>query len=616
MGNLLGGYAGEILWIDLTNRQYRKEKVTEDMARTWLGGSGFAAAVVSEMVPPHADPLGPENILGFFTGPLTGTPVPSSGRHSVAGKSPLTGIWGEASVGGNWGRALKYAGYDAVVLTGQSSEPVYIWIHEDKVEIRSAENLWGMDTYEIEEAIRKLTHPKAQVSSIGSAGERLSKIAGIFTDGHEGRTAARCGLGAIAGSKKVKAIAVYGQKTLHFADKAALLKKIKEVTPTIRERAKGTSDLGTAGLVIPCEKIGDFPVKNWTLGSWEEGAMKISGVALKEKYLTGRFHCFACPIGCGRQIAITKGKYSGLHGAGPEYETLGLFGGSCLIDDLEAICYANELCNRYGVDTIEVGNLIAFSMEAYEKGIITKEDTDGREIKWGDTEIFIELVKEIGEVKGFGAILSQGFPDLIKKYGHAVKEISIVAKGLSFPAHEPRAYNSLALGYATANRGACHCEAFSHPFERSLTMPELGIEKSMDRFAKEGKGELVAKSQNYMMLFDSAALCKFTMLGGAVTPTILAEWISLATGIYWSWEELLKCGERIFNKKRLFNIQCGVDRKEDTLPERILKEPRGSGGAADNLPPLEAMLDDYYAFRGWDSNGIPTIKKLQDLGLA
>lgn len=611
---MLGGYAGKFLWVDLTKGQWRTEAVSEAMARKWLGGSGWAAALVPELVPAGADPLGPENVLGFFTGPLTGTMVPSSGRHCVAGKSPLTGIWGEASVGGNWGKALKHAGYDAVILTGQAPEPVYLWISEDTVEIRPAGSLWGLDTYEVEEAVRARTHPQAEVCAIGPAGERMARIAGLFTDGREGRAAARCGLGAVAGSKKVKAIAVYGKKAPALVDKEGLLKSIKAVLPAIKERTKGQTNFGTPGLVCSCEQLGDFPVKNWTQGSWEEGAQKISGVQLAEKYLTGRFHCASCPIGCGRRIAITEGPYSGVSGGGPEYETLGLFGGSCMIDDLAAICYANELCNRYGIDTIEAGNLVAFSMEAYEKGIISKEDTGGREIKWGDPNILIGLIKEMGEGKGFGAILAEGFPALVKRYGDAVKEMAITAKGLSFPAHEPRAYNSIAVGYATANRGACHLEAFSHAFERNLAMPDLGIDQPLDRFTSEGKGVMVAKVQNLMMVFDSIAACKFLLFGG-INPTILSEWLAMATGIVWNAEELVQCGERIFNKKRLYNVECGITRKDDTLPERILRQPRGSGGAATNLPPLEAMLDEYYAFRGWDANGIPTEAKLRELEL-
>lgn len=611
---MLGGYAGKILWVDLTKRQWHTENVSEAMAKKWIGGSGWAAETVFNNVPADADPLGPENILGFFTGPLTGTVIPSSGRHCVAAKSPLTGIWGEASVGGTWGKALKRAGYDALILTGQASEPVYLWINDGTVEIRPAGSLWGLDTYEVEEAVRELTDPKAEVCSIGPAGERLAKISGIFTDGREGRTAARCGLGAVVGSKRVKAIAVHGNNTPVLAHKDELLKRIKETVPGITEKTKGLTNFGTPVLVLPCEQLGDFPVKNWTEGSWEEGAKSISGPRLAATYSTGRFHCAGCPIGCGRRVAITSGHYTGVRGGGPEYETLGLFGGSCLIDNLEAICYANELCNRYGLDTIEVGSLVAFSMEAYEKGVISKHDTGGKEIRWGDAEALIGLIREMGEGEGFGAVLAEGFPALAQRYGEVVNEIGMTAKGLSFPAHEPRAYNSLALGYATANRGADHLEAFSHAFERNLAMPDLGVAESLDRFTSQGKGALVAKTQNLMMVFDSLAVCKFLMTGG-ITPTILAEWLTLATGLEWDVDSLLRTGERIFNLKRLYNIKCGVNRSKDTLPDRILKQTRATGGAANNLPPLNEMLDEYYAYRGWDSQGIPTEIKLKELGL-
>ncbi len=608
------GYAGKLLWVDLTSRQWRTECLTDEMVETWLGGSGLAAAILPGLIGPDTDPLGPENVLGFFTGPLTGTMVLSSGRHCAAAKSPLTNIWGEASVGGNWGKALKAAGFDALILTGAASEWVYLWVTDDQVEIRPAAGLRGLDTYEIEETVRNLTDPGAEVCSIGAPGERMAKIAGLFTDGKEGRTAARCGLGAVAGSKKVKAIAVFGTKAPELAHPDELKMKIKGRIPGVVERTKGFATFGTPGLVIPCEQLGDFPVKNWTGGSWEEGAQAISGPKLKETFLTGRFFCAGCAIGCGRRVKVEGGSYGNVYGAGPEYETLGLFGGSCLINDLEAICYANELCNRYGLDSIEVGNLIGFSMEAFEKGVIGTEDTGGREIRFGDPGALIGLIKEMGSGQGFGAVLAEGFPALSDRYGAMVREMGMTVKGLSFPAHEPRAYNSIAVGYATANRGACHLEAMSHSFERNLTMPDLGINESLDRFSSAGKGELVAKTQNLMAVFDSLAVCKFLMNGG-ITPSILAEWLSLATGWEWDIEQLLLIGERIFNQKRLFNVRCGVSRKDDTLPVRILKQARGSGGAAANVPPLQEMLDEYYACRGWDREGIPTLIKLTELGL-
>jgi len=611
---MLGGYAGKVLWVDLGKGASWCEPVSERDALTWIGGSGLAAVTVYRRVGPETGPLSPGNVLAFFTGPLTGTPVPSSGRHSVAGKSPLTGLWGEASVGGHWGRELKRAGYDGLVLTGASPEPVYLWISGDRVEIRGAASLWGLDTYDTEAAVRQLTHPRAQVCCIGPAGERLTPIAGLFTDGREGRAAGRCGLGAVAGAKKVKAVAVLGGQDPPLAGRELLQPVVREAAASVRARTKGLADFGTAGLVIPCERLGDFPVRNWSLGSWEDGAQKISGPRLAETVLAGRFHCAACPVGCGRRVAVDRGPYAGVRGGGPEYETLGLFGGSCLIDDLEAICYANELCNRYGIDTIEAGNLVAFSMEAFEKGIIGPEDTGGLILAWGDPLVLVSLVTQMGTGEGFGAVLAQGFPYLVRKYGEPAAALAMAVKGLGMPSHDPRAYNSLAVGYATANRGACHLEAFSHVFERALAMPELGVEAPLDPFAVEGKGVLTARAQNLMSAVDSLAVCKFLLLGG-VGVGDLARWLTLATGTEFGPDDLLRCGERVFNLKRLFNVRCGVRRKDDTLPRRILEQKRGSGGAADNLPPLSPMLDEYYAFRGWSIDGVPSRSRLSELGL-
>ncbi|MGB9804719.1 aldehyde ferredoxin oxidoreductase family protein, partial [Desulfofundulus sp.] len=339
------GYTGEILWVNLTEKKWWQEEIDDDFASKWLGGSGFGAVTLARNTDAQTDPLGENNILGFFTGPLTGTVVPSSGRHSVVGKSPLTGIWGEASVGGSWGRELKRAGYDGLVLLGKADSPVYLWINEGGVEIRDAAELWGLDTYQTAERLQEL-HSGAQVCAIGPAGERLVRIAGLFTDGKEGRAAARCGLGAVAGSKNVKALAVRGTRRPVLAFEEELKTKIKETVKRIKEKTRALSEFGTPGLVIPCEQVGDFPVRNWRDGKWEEGAQSISGPRMAETVLSGRFHCAGCPIGCGRRVNITSGPYKGVNGGGPEYETLGLMGGSCLIDDLEAICYANELCNR------------------------------------------------------------------------------------------------------------------------------------------------------------------------------------------------------------------------------------------------------------------------------
>ncbi|MFZ5590834.1 MAG: aldehyde ferredoxin oxidoreductase family protein [Bacillota bacterium] len=607
------GYTGTILWVNLTEKKWWLEETDDDFASKWLGGSGFGAVTLARNTDAQTDPLGENNVLGFFTGPLTGTVVPSSGRHSVVGKSPLTGIWGEASVGGSWGRELKRAGYDGIVLLGKADSPVYLWINEGGVEIRDAAELWGLDTYQTAERLQEL-HPGAQVCAIGPAGERLVRIAGLFTDGKEGRAAARCGLGAVAGSKNVKALVVRGTRKPTLAFEEELKARIREAVKRIKEKTKALREFGTPGLVIPCEQIGDFPVRNWRDGKWEEGAKSISGPRMVETVLSGRFHCAGCPIGCGRRVNITGGPYTGVNGGGPEYETLGLMGGSCLIDNLEAICYANELCNRYGIDTIDATNLIAFSIEAFERGVIGKEETGGLVLRWGDPGILIELIHQIGQNKGFGAVLAGGFKTLLNGLGAEAEEFAIHVKGMGFPAHDPRAYNSIALGYATANRGACHLEGFSHAFERNVAMPEFGISEPVDRFSVEGKGKLVALAQNLMSVFDSLALCKFLLFGG-VGIKDLAEWVKLGTGFDFTPEKLMETGERIFNLKRLFNVKCGISRKDDILPPRILKQKRGCGGAAENLPPLDRMLDEYYAARGWDEDGIPTRETLERLGL-
>lgn len=608
------GYMGKILFVDLTSGETRVEMLRPELARRWLGGSGLAAHLVTTMVPVSADPLGEENVLVLATGPLTGTPVPGSGRHTVAAKSPLTNLWGESSVGGSWGKALKTSGFDALVVTGRARTPVYLTIQDGLVEIRPADALWGLDTYETAEVLKESADQHGEVLSIGPAGERMSPIAGLFTDGEDGRAAARCGLGAVAGAKHMKAIVVGGSSKPELAQARELIRQIRERVPDIKEQAGGMSRLGTAGLVVPCEMLGDLPVKNWTEGSWEEGAAKIGGARLSETYLTGNYHCPACPIGCGRRVEVAEDAYHA-KGAGPEYETLALLGAACLVDDLAAICHANELCNRYGIDTIDAGNLAAFAMEAWEKGLISAADTGGVAYNWGDPRALIALVEGMGTGKGFGAMLSGGPPALKKRFGVRADEMYMAVKGLSFPGHDPRCYNSLAVGYATNNRGACHLESFSHVFERAVSMPEIGVATPVNRFDVVGKGELTAKSQNLMAALDSLSVCKFLLFGG-VKLTDLAGWLTLAVGVKWTATDLLTVGERIFNQRRLFNVACGVSRRDDTLPKRILTQKRGSGGAADNLPPLGAMLDEYYAFRGWDEAGRPKPAKLAELGLS
>jgi len=613
MGSI-GGYARKILHVDLSKRDQRVEELTEGEARAYIGGSGLAAKRLWEMTGNETDPLGTENVLIFMTGPFTGTKVPLSGRHEVVAKSPLTGIYGESDVGGRWGTELKKAGFDGVVITGKSAGHTYLWINEGGVEIRDADHLWGLDTYEASPILRKETDQKAIEACIGPAGERLARIAAIMHDGRDARAAGRCGLGAVMGSKNLKAIVAKGDKEVTVVDAKRLSEMTKKLAPEILENTKRLADYGTSQVMTTLEELGDLPVRNWKQGSWKEGAEKLSGVTMAKSILKGRYFCGACIVGCGRAVAIDHGEYAGVEGAGPEYETMALFGSNILVDDLGAVAKAHELCNRYGLDVISTGGVIGFALEAAERGILKGDSDKEVDLTWGNGKAVTNLVEKIGRREGLGYLLGEGVMRTSAKLGGGSEAFALHVKGLEPPGHDPRAYNSLAVGYATSNRGACHLQGMSYAFERSATMPELGINEVQDRFGTVKKGELVAKTQDLMSLFDSIKLCKFLLYGG-VKLTHILEWFNAVTGWEISQAEIMKAGERIYNLKRMYNVKCGITRKDDTVPTRMLREKRREGGAAENLPPFSEALDEYYIHRGWDMNGIPTKTKLLELGL-
>jgi aldehyde:ferredoxin oxidoreductase len=550
-----------------------------------------------------------------MTGPFAATPVITSGRHAVVTKSPLTGVFGEADSGGTWGPFLKRAGFDGVVISGKSNKPVYIWISEGKAEIRDAAHLWGKDTYELDPLIRNETRSEAVVASIGPAGEKGVRFASIMNDGKDARAAGRGGTGAVMGSKNLKAIAVHGSQQVEMADPDGLKASLREISPMVAKNTEGMRKNGTAGGLAAFEVLGSLPLQNWKYqGRWEQGAAKIGGPAVTEKMLTGNFYCERCVIGCGRRVKIATGPYAPVEGAGPEYETAAMIGSLCLVDDLEAIAKANELCNRYGMDTISCGGSIAFGMEAYEKGLITKRETGELELLWGRGDVMVKMVEKIGKREGLGHLLGEGVRAAAEKIGKNAVEFSLHVKGLEIPAHDPRSYNAGALSYATSNRGACHLAGFSHTFERILSLPEIGVEKPLPRLEVNGKGKLTAKTQNVMGLFDALKVCKFTLFGGLkLTPIV--QWYTMVTGVPMDVAEFLKIGERIFNQKRLYNVRCGISRKDDTLPGRFLTLKRTGEGLTPNLPPLGEMLSEYYQVRGWNEEGIPLPEKLQELGL-
>ena len=595
------GYIGRWLHVDLSSGKMAVHPLAERDAELFVGGSGLAARMIGKQVATGPDPFGPENPLVFTTGPLAGTPVPTSNRFTAAARSPLTLLWGEGDCGGRWASALKGAGFDAVLVTGCAERPVYLHLEDGEAELRDARDLWGLDTYEID-----LGGPTV---CIGPAGERLVRYASIMHDGRAGRAIGRTGLGAVMGSKKLKAIVARGSRRPAVAHPEALKASLREVMRDAVDALRGMSAYGTANSLQLYEKLGNIPIKNWRQGSWPEGAAKITGTTMAQTILTGRYACGGCPIGCGREVAITQGPHAGVRGGGPEYETLCALGSMCLIDDLEAIAHMNEICNRLGLDTISAGGTIAFAMEARERGLWPEGP------QWGDSTTAIRLLEQIGRREGeVPTLLGEGTRRVAEAWGGIAREFAIHVKGLELPMHDPRVYVSQAIGYGTSTRGACHLQAFSHTFERVLRAPSLGIPEPMPRDALEGKGAAVATLQNLMALFDSLKLCKFLLFGQLQPPTLFG-WANAVTGWEYDLAGWMRIGERICNLRRAINARLGASRVDDMLPPRILSHRRGEGGAPDSLPPFGPLLADYYKARRWTEFGLPTPQLLHELDL-
>lgn len=607
------GYMGKILYFDLSLSEKEIRDLDMDDVKKYIGGSGLGAKILFDETDENTDPLGPENVLIFMTGPFTGTPVLCSSRYSVVSKSPLTGIFGESNSGGSWAEMLKKSGFDGIVIRGKAPKPVYLWLNNGEVELRDAGHIWGKDTFEIDSILKSETNGKAVVACIGQAGEKCVPLAAIMNDGVHARATARCGMGAVMGSKNLKAIVVHGDKRTDIKDVKGLNDSIKKLSKGIAEETLGLRKLGTAGALAVFEEMGSLPLQNWRyVGRWKEGAQKITARSLVDSYVTGNYSCKRCIIGCGKKVEIKEGPYKGVEQAAPEYETLALMGSNCLVDDLEAIIRANELCNRYGLDTMSTGSVIAFGMEAFEKGIINKKDTEGVELVWGNGDAVVEMVKKIGESTGIGKVLGLGSREAARVLGKNAEEFAIHVKGLDFSGHDPRAYNAGAMNFATSARGACHLSGFSHVFERALVAPEIDIPEPLDRFEVSGKGILTAKTQNYMGMLDSLEICKFIMFGGMGISTFI-KWYNYVTGEEMDVDSFMKTGERIFNLKRLYNVKCGMSRKNDFLPPRILTWKRIGEGLSPNLPHLGTMLGEYYEYRGWSEDGIPSKEKMEEL---
>ena len=608
----MNGYWGKILFVDLSEGSIKSIVPESSLYKKYIGGSGIGARILFDMTGPKTDPLGPDNPIIWMTGPFTGTKVPTSGRHEITSKSPLTGIFGESDAGGRFGTALKRSGWDGLIVKGISDRPVILVIKDDAATIEPAGDLWGKDTFFTDVIIKEWFGSSCETSCIGIAGEKLVPISCIGHDGENARMSGRCGFGAVMGSKRLKAVVAVGSRNTEIADPVRLMTQQKKMTPLLVEKMKGLHLLGTAGGTAAAEKMGDLPVQNWRRGNWPD-AEKISGQVMADTILKKSYYCASCPIGCGRDVEITSGRWAGVKGAGPEYETLGLMGGSCLVNDLEAITYAADLCNRHGVDTIEAGSAIAMAMECYEKGFLSLDELDGINAEWGNAEALVALTEKICKAEGVGKLLGLGVAGMAAKMP-GTEDFAVHVKGLTLPAHDPRCFNTMAVGYATSNRGACHVASSSYFFEKTAVMPEFGYEKPRPRYTEGGEGLLNFHAQNLMGLMDSLKMCKFTIYGG-VNVTEICEWYEAVTGIKASVEEMAETGERIFNIKRLYNTRLGLRRKDDNLPERILSTPRNDDGTGNYTPDLEPMLDEYYRVRGWDEDGVPKPETVERLGL-
>jgi len=604
------GYYDSYARVDLTTGIVTRQRFSEETYRKFIGGAGIGTYILHTETGRDTDPLGPENVLTFNTGPLVGTKAPSFGRIHVVTKSPLTGGYGEADAGGRFGPAVRKAGFDGLIITGKAEKPVYLVLNNSEVQIKDASHLWGKDTYECDEILRAEYGKTAVTANIGIAGESLSRMAAIMTGGKSARPAARGGLGAVMGSKNLKAIVASGNMKAPVAAGDEFKEFCSRWSKDLKALLQIVHDHGTACNVEFSAETGDMPVKNWTEGEFP--GTKISGPTMTETILTKQYYCAQCVVGCGREVK-TEGKYA-MEGAGPEYETVGMFGSNLLIDDLSAISYCHDLCNMYGFDLISAGATIAFAIEAYEKGYIAKEDLGGLDLKWGDPDCVIALLDKMANREDLGNLLADGS----KIAGDALGalHLTVQIKGLECPAHDPRAAHGVALEYLTAPRGACHVSAFAHDFELMGGGPQMDFPfEAFSRFGREGKAEMIAQFQNVMAIADSINVCKFAVLAFGEMTQVLCDFLNYVTGWDVNPDELMLTGERIMNLKHLYNIKCGWQPAEDHLPHKILACHRGTGGAANNLPDIGYMLNAYNKYIGRDQYGFPKKETLERLGL-
>jgi len=615
------GWQKKILRVNLTEGSCTTEPLNMEWAADYLGQRGLGSKYLVEEVDPKVDPLSPDNKLIFATGPLTGTASSTSARYSVITKGALTGAIACSNSGGYFGAELKFAGWDMIIFEGKAPKPVYLYINDDHAELILADEIWGKSVWETDKILHaKHQDPQLKISAIGRAGEEGVMFACIVNDLH--RAAGRSGVGTVMGSKNLKAVAVRGTKGVSVKDPMRFMQTVAEKKKILAENpvtGQGLPTYGTQVLMNVINEVGALPTKNASVVQFD-GASKISGEAMHEPRasdgktnLVTNQACFGCTIACGRVARIDKEHYTvknrpeywGASG-GLEYENAWSLGADCGVDDLEALTFANFICNEQGYDPITFGATLAAAMELYEMGVITDEDTGGVKLNFGSAEALTTMAEQVGKGEGFGKILGLGSKRLCEKYGHP--ELSMSVKGQEFPAYDPRGIQGMGLTYATSNRGACHLRSYT------VASEILGIPEKTDPLVTEGKAGLVKAFQDATAAVDSSGLCVFTTF--AWTLEDFYPQIDAACEGEWTLERLAQTGERIWNMERQFNMAAGFTAKDDTLPKRLLTEPAATGPAAGKVNGLDKMLPEYYELRGWSKEGVPTPDTLRSLGLS
>lgn len=594
------GYHGKLLRINLKTQEVKVEALDVELAKKFIGGRGLGTKFMMDEVDPRVDALSPENKLMVVTGPLTGTATPTGGRYMVVTKSPLTGTIASSNSGGFFGAELKFAGYDMIILEDKSEEPVYLNIVDDQVEFKPAKHLWGKLVGEVTDELQEVHGQKARVMTIGPAGENLSRLAAIMNE--KDRAAGRSGVGAVMGSKNLKAIVVKGSNKVPIHDEEALRAVFKDSLKKIRENGvtgEGLPTYGTAVLVNIINENGVYPVRNFQ-ESHDPKADDISGETMAEDFLVRKNPCYRCPIACGRWV-----KVDGVEMAGPEYETLWCYGSNCGITDLKEILLANNECNELGLDTISAGTTLAAAMELRQLDLVKADEIDGEPLEFGNVKAIVEWTRKMAYRQGFGDKLAEGSYRLAEMYGRP--DLSMSVKKQELPAYDPRGIQGQGLQYATSNRGGCHVRGY-------LISPEiLGLPEKLDKNEIQGKAFWAKAFQDLTASIDSAGLCLFTSF--ALGAGDYAGLINAVCGTDHTADSVMQAGERVWNIEKIFNLEAGIEPSEDKLPRRLLEDEIPDGPSKGSVARLSELLPEYYELRGWTSGGIPTDERLQELGL-